>query len=271
MQPYSLWIPVRNEEVTIEPLILSVLEQDNPPEKIYVCVNGSSDRTGEIVHDISQQCEQVIPLTSSPWKANAWNSIVQKSLSEWTFADVMTFCDGDIRLGSGHTLSTLVCHTRESAYTIVGGAIWPLPSRRERPYRLITPSWGLYCMKREILALLEKYPGWNMPDTIINEDLFLSLLAHPNSDVITEAFFYATQPNLRDYIITQIRIVKWIKQLADMGMWPELDIWIERALQQGGLLRKLKYRYIVPILLDFIQVSGNDHVWKVTHSTKKFA
>jgi hypothetical protein len=47
-----------------------------------------------------------------------------------------------------------------------------------------------------------------MPDTIINEDLFLSLLAHPNSDVITEAFFYATQPNLRDYIITQIRIVK---------------------------------------------------------------
>lgn len=47
-----------------------------------------------------------------------------------------------------------------------------------------------------------------MPNTVINEDLFLSLLAYPDVDVITDAFFYAMRPDLRDYIITQMRIFK---------------------------------------------------------------
>ncbi len=270
MKPYSLWIPVRNEEATIEPLIISVLEQENPPENIYVCVNGSSDRTGEIVYEISQQCRQVIPLTSSPWKANAWNTIVQTAVSDGTFEDVMVFCDGDISFGGPKTLSTLVQHTRASTNNIVGGSIFPVPSRnRIRPCKLCTPSGWLYCIQKTILELLEKHSYWKMPNNIINEDLFLSLLAYPDVDVITDAFFYAVKPDLRDYIITQIRILKWMKQLVDMGMWAELEIWIDRVLQSWGVLRTLKYGYIVPLMMSMITVSPSDHVWTITSSTKK--
>lgn len=272
MKPYSLWIPVRNEEKTIGPLILSALDQENPPENIYVCVNGSTDRTWEIVHDISQKCEQVIPLTSSPWKANAWNAIVQQANTYGTFEDVMVFCDGDIKLGGPETLSTLVHRTRESAQKMVGGSIIQLPSNREKPYKLRSPSWQLYTIKKELLTLLWRFPEWKMPDTIINEDLFLTLIALPHVHVIDEVFFYAAKPSRVDLIITQLRILRWIRQLMDMGMRTEIDHLIEMMLrtpERWHTFRNFKYKYIIPWLAKFVQVSPNDRLWTIAESTKK--
>lgn len=272
MKPYSLWIPVRNEEETIAPLIISALEQENPPEHIYVCVNGSSDRTGEIVDDISGRCSQVILLTSSPWKANAWNAIVHEATRNGTFDDAMVFCDGDIRFWSQQTLSTLVHHTRESTHTMVGGSVIQLPSNRTKPYKLRSPSWQLYSIKKELLTLLEKYPAWKMPDTIINEDLFLTLVAHPHVHVTDEVFFYCAKPSPADLIITQLRILKWIRQLIDMGMWPEIGQLVDMILhtqERWHTFRSFKYKYIIPWLAKLVKVTPDDCIWTITQSTKR--
>lgn len=47
-----------------------------------------------------------------------------------------------------------------------------------------------------------------MPNTLINEDLFLTLIALPDVNVIEKAFFYSVKPSPIDLVMTQLRILK---------------------------------------------------------------
>lgn len=271
MESYSLWIPVRNEENTIGTVIHSALAQENPPERIYVCVNGSSDGTQAIVTDVAHEFHQVIPLTSEPWKANAWNSIIRRAQEDDTIRDSMVFCDGDIRFWSPQTLSSLVQLTSESTCMMLGASVIQLPSARTTPYKLKSPSGQLYALKTGLLNRLRQDYNWEMPPDTINEDLFLVLLAFPEVDVTDKVFFYCAKPHFLDLLITQRRILKWIRQLIERGKGPNIHQLLERMSHSGQKshwLWKLKYA-LIPFLARLESISPGDHIWKVATSTKK--
>ncbi len=259
---YSLWIPVRNEEANIRQVIESSLEQSNPPNHIYVCINGSTDWSSKIVTDMARSIDNLVPLSSNPGKANAWNTIVQESESE-----ILVFCDGDIRFGSWDTLSSLTQILAWSDDLLLGASVIQLPSSRTMPYKLRAPSGQLYALKKTLLEKLKMY--WSqMPEEIINDDLFLTLIAYPHVSVTDEVFFYCNKPNISDTFHTQLRILRWIRQVMDMGLSWKLDAMIASSLWgETDWKKKLKYR-LIPILAQLVKPWKSDTLWKEATSTK---
>ncbi len=259
---YSLWIPVRNEESNIKGVIESVLDQQNPPKNIYVCVNGSTDKSTKIVHDMAKSVSNLVHLESRPGKANAWNEIIKNS-----HHDVMVFCDGDIRFGSTDTLSRLTRDLSISNNLLLGASVIQLPSKRTTPYKFRAPSGQLYAMKRVLLDTLEPY-WWKMPEAMINEDLFLTLMAYPYVNVTDSAFFYCNKPSIPDIFHTQVRILRWIRQIMDMGLSHEFNELISSSFrEEDDWKKRLKYR-LIPYLARFVKATEGDNLWREALSTK---
>lgn len=245
-------IPVRNEEKNIKWIVDDIFIQSLKPEEVLICINWTKDRTAEIVQWLQKKYSNIKLLESKPWKSNAWNKIKKESNNK-----LMVFCDGDIRLWWEDTFKKLLDDFTKKDLSMLWWSIIQVPSTRKTPYKLKTPSWQLYAIDLEKLNLDE------MPEDIINEDLFLTLKTFPNVEVTQDAFFYSNKPNYRDIYHTQLRILKWIKQIVDLWMDDEL-----LKLLEVKKYSKTKVRVILN-LMNFVKVKKNDNLWKEPISTKK--
>lgn len=247
---YSVWIPVRNEENNIEDVVNWVLGQTILPEEILVCVNDSKDKTKEIVCKLCEQSNLVKLLESNPWKANAWNKIVQNS-KNWK----MVFCDWDISLWTKNSLEILLNELDNQDMTMTWASIIQLPSKKSIPYKLRVPSGQLYAIN------LDKLDINSIPNNLINEDLFLALKSMPSVWVTDKTFFYCNKPSLIDIFHTQIRIWKWIKQILDLGFEEKLIELVSPSFSKTEIFWIIK-------MAKMLNVDKKDHLWKIPFSTK---
>lgn len=93
-QIITVGVPARNEQATIEHVISALQRQKLPAGKqleIIICVNGSHDKTGDIVRKMAES-DPRIKLIETPvaGKPNALNLIAKRVSSE-----VLFFCDAD--------------------------------------------------------------------------------------------------------------------------------------------------------------------------------
>ncbi len=249
---YSLGIPVRNEEKTIESLIHSIFEQSLPPEEVLVCVNNSSDRTINIVENLANQYDNLRVLQSAPWKARGWNKIIQETRNK-----VNIFCDWDIRFWNSETLEKLFYEFQEAEdLKMLWASVIQLPSKRMTPYKLTIPSWQLYVIDKEKIWVNA------LPEDIINDDWYIVWICYPHISVTDKAFFYCNKPNLIDVYKTQMRILKWVRQLLDMWMEEKMLSIIEMSK------KKTKYKLLLE-LAKILNVKNWDNLWKEARSTKK--
>jgi hypothetical protein len=168
----------------------------------------------------------------------------------------MCFCDWDISFWDKYCFEKLISEMERRRLTMLWASIIQLPSKRVKPYKLRIPSWQLYAID------LKKLWFSNIPNNTINEDLFLALNSNPDFDVIDEIFFYSKKPNIFDIARTQLRILRWIKQI--------IDLWMEKEL-----VNMLKTRWypewkikLVLRLAKLINVWEKDYIWLEPLSTK---
>ena len=95
----SVLIPARNEELSIEAAVRSVLGSTGVRFEVVVMDDASTDRTAEIVRRLGEECQDV-RLEQAPALPPGWNG---KQHACWQLAqrarhDVLCFMDADVRL-----------------------------------------------------------------------------------------------------------------------------------------------------------------------------
>ncbi len=93
----SILIPARNEEKNIAEALLSVLNLDYPNKEILVINDRSTDRTGEILAQLSAQHPQlkVVSIADLPPKWLGKNYALQRGI-ESTSSELVLFTDADV-------------------------------------------------------------------------------------------------------------------------------------------------------------------------------
>lgn len=97
-----------NEEELIGGCLRSILEQsDLERVKVFVLINGCTDRTEQVVRGFAAENPAVIPVALPVGdKANAWNSFVHELAPE---ADFHVFIDGDMQIVPGSLAAVERC------------------------------------------------------------------------------------------------------------------------------------------------------------------
>ena len=87
-------IPVRNEALNIVSLLKSIMEQTIPPEKIIICVNGSTDATYDIAVIQAEKNDLIEVIRSDPAKPTPGARSLNKfRLIKFCFGDGDVFID----------------------------------------------------------------------------------------------------------------------------------------------------------------------------------
>ncbi|HEY3252260.1 MAG TPA: glycosyltransferase [Ignavibacteria bacterium] len=92
----SVLIPARNEEVNINKILPSVLEQEYPGYEVIVLNDNSDDRTGEIIEQIKKKYPQLKVINGKPLE-EGWTGkcFACKQLYEESKGDYLLFTDAD--------------------------------------------------------------------------------------------------------------------------------------------------------------------------------
>lgn len=238
----SVCIPARNEENTIEATINSSLNQDFSGDmEILVCANDCTDSTEYIVEKISKEYENVKLLRSEPGKANAWNKLFNKANY-----NNLIFLDADILVRKGtfqilyDDISSdpdIIASTGNQIKVYNGlsffSRIFNLPT-------IVPPFYcipgRLYCLNKErFKERMEKFGYSSMPEDIINEDLWLTLILEDRKNNApikkywkynTDAAVYFRPTGIKDVVRERKRITEGLFQLEREH--PELGFVIER-------------------------------------------
>jgi len=290
---YSVGIPVRNEERTIGYTLESVLKQTILPNKIYVCVNGSTDRTYKVISDFLSNENSVELLKSSPGKANAWHEIINHSVT-----DKIMFCDGDVKLNNSAAENLLKTFEEENNLILVGGSNAYKKSNGNTFFskyfaenldeNIIKQSWvcgRLYMIKlNELKKLAEKLKIELMPRDIINEDGYLEMISKGYKKIIDSSYNLSTQVNsFSDWLIGYKRVLAGQRQLSKR--YPEyfgetdfslnrLNNYYERFKKINSFGKKLgvtslfALRQILNLYYKFFDNLDYSLTWKETKSTK---
>jgi len=147
-----------NEEESIESAILSVL--DSTPthwdRKVFVLINGSKDRTSQVVRNVQSIHPEVVPVELSFGdKCNAWNEYVYKYADD-SFCHF--FMDGDVRCSPQAIPLMYEALENHHEATAIGGV--PLSGRNKQKYLKYMKRWNwiygnLYAVKSSHLAKLK--------------------------------------------------------------------------------------------------------------------
>jgi glycosyltransferase involved in cell wall biosynthesis len=194
---YSFGIPARNEEKTIIQTLESVINQTIPPKEIFVCVNGSKDKTYEKVRDMSIVENKINLISSASGKANAWNKIYSECSR-----DKIIFCDGDVIINSSAAENICNEFDKDSNLVLVGGSNAYSTSDKNTFFSKyftenlkgnpIKQEWvcgRLYGVKtKELSNLARKLNVSLMPKDIIAEDTYLGILTKDNKKIIDSAY-----------------------------------------------------------------------------------
>jgi glycosyltransferase involved in cell wall biosynthesis len=291
--PYSVGLPVRNEENNIVQCIESLLDQSISPRAIHVCVNGSSDKTYQLVSDMAKVETSIDVLTSEPGKAKAWNEIVANSDDAY-----MLFTDGDVVINQDAARHLLNKLNSDNRLAIVGGAkayysndsttffsryftenisgnSIAVPLLCGSLYLAHLPSLKLLAIKKNVQLI---------PDDIINEDQFLGLLASDYKKNIVDAYATSMQiSTFQDWFVATKRHISGTHKLKKD--YPQIftessfsvhyrDNYLERFKNIPSFSNKLglfslfclrqalSYYYPLANKLDF------NCIWEETSSTK---
>jgi cellulose synthase/poly-beta-1,6-N-acetylglucosamine synthase-like glycosyltransferase len=210
---YSVGIPVRNEERTLEACVGSVLHQSVPPSAVYICLNGSNAATTHIASELSRADERVRVLHSMPGKPRAWRTIVDASHTN----DIL-FTDGDALVEPRAAERMYEAFEREPDAAIAGGDMqYLVPAENMNPlfasfsgkrFRTRNLSGALYMLRRHELFKTAGAAGvYLMPPDTIGEDNLLGAIVrsqgrYVGADTFAEVFVPST---LADYVRVRLR------------------------------------------------------------------
>lgn len=141
----SVCIPARNEETGIAACVLSYLDQDHPDYEILVLDDGSTDRTGAILAEISHPRLRVLHGTD-PEPGWLGKPRACMRLAEQATGDILLFADADTWVGPDTLGRTAAAFAGTGADLV---SVWPwqqLGSRRER--------WVIPAVYHALLTLL---------------------------------------------------------------------------------------------------------------------
>ena len=118
----SVLIPARNEEANIAAALRSVLESDGVELEVIVLDDGSTDRTAEIVRDISATDPRVRLETAQPLPAG-WcgKNFACHQLASLAQHPLLVFMDADVRVSRPDSLTRLAAFVEQSGTALVSG------------------------------------------------------------------------------------------------------------------------------------------------------
>ncbi len=133
LRPLSVAVFAYNEEQSIEVCLASIEAcADEADLNIFVLVNGSRDRTEQIVRAYAARWPNVHPIVIAPGdKANAWNHYTHQIAPE--SADAHAFIDGDMTITRGSMAALLRAFRDDPSAN--GCAALPVCGRNLEKYR----------------------------------------------------------------------------------------------------------------------------------------
>lgn len=220
---YCIGVPARNESVNILSLLKTLLGQSVPPQKIVVCVNGTTDDTFEIASEFAEKNPTIEVVRSDPGKANAWHEII-KHVS----TDKILFCDGDILMDENAAEKLLQCLDLDKDLVLAGGTAWSINEKKTLFAKYFVgaeneppePKWvigRLYMLRLEKLkAKVEELGIELMPRDTINDDGYLELISSGHNTLTKEAFVTsAGVDSFSDWRHRYVRILAGQKELEN--------------------------------------------------------
>jgi len=222
----SVCLPAYNEERCIGHTLDSVLCQDFPGKmEVLVDVNGSRDGTEKIVGEFAERDLRVTLIVDPVMgKPRAWNTLIKKARN-----DIVIFIDGDeyhdprsfnlIHQRLMETGKIGVSGNVIFCYNSAEGAIqkWQHVKRDDLNSSTFPFSGGLYGIhKNRLLDRMKELGLDGMPEEIINEDYFLSVvIGARNRDFEDRALAYHAVPGLVDEVRAKLRNSRGRRQIYE--------------------------------------------------------
>lgn len=214
MEKISVCIPAYNEEKLIRRCLESVsFQQGVDITEILVGINSSTDQTRKIVEEYTRIDSRVRIVDSPKGKANAWNA-----LNSVAFNNLRIFQDGD-SIALKDSYKNLLYQLNDN--DIIGASIirenssndvlaWFLgfPKKYASTARILNGSLYLMNYSKISSCLKEKISSKKMPSDIINDDVFLDLIAS-KIDVAKNVFIsISVEPTISGEIKRQRRMLQ---------------------------------------------------------------
>lgn len=280
---YSVGIPVRNEENTLESCLESLISQTLAPSEILICVNGSTDNTYNIAKGLSRRYDLVKVLESEPGKPNAWNKIVSSSQY-----DRIMFIDGDVLVDNNSAKYLNQKLDEEPELEIVSGTFqYREPDKHtffskffiekyNRPIEINFLTGQNYIMNRKkLLEHAKELDIELMEPSIINEDYLLELITKTNKNrfVNENKSFVTIHPSLSlsDWLKVQKRIIEGSIQIQ--MKYPQLRDKISNTDLGGDRMKnyldRLNQITSIRKKLGMISLFGLRNIMKMYYSLNK--
>jgi len=166
-----------NEETRIAACLES-LPLDEAGVQVTVVVNGSTDRTAQIVRGFAARGVRLIEYAEGG-KARSWNRFI---LDEALLAETYVFVDGDAELVPG-SVDALESCLKRNTHVNAASAI-PMNGRHMEYYRrLMVEEGGLfgdcYALSGDFLRRFRE-SGIRLPNDLVGDDGLIGALAHTN-------------------------------------------------------------------------------------------
>ena len=171
----AITVLAHNEERRIGACLAS-LPLDDAEVTATVVVNGSSDRTADIVRDHASRGVRLVEYTEAG-KARSWNRFVLDTASD---ADVFVFVDGDAVLAPGSVGALSDCLVRHPQAN--AAAALPLNGRSMAFYqRSMSATQGFfgdcYALSGRFVQAIRDH-GVRLPDDLVGDDSLVNALAN---------------------------------------------------------------------------------------------
>jgi glycosyltransferase involved in cell wall biosynthesis len=173
---YRVAVFARNEERNITAALRALLDACPRPRdlKVFVLINGCTDRTPQVVNGFAAEHREVVPVELPIGdKCNAWNTYVYQLADD---SPVHFFTDGDVTCSAGalaEMQEKLLAN--ESAAAMAG---WPLSGRHRQDYQRYIREWhwlygNLYAARGTQLAKV-RAAGVRLPLGLCANDHFIT-------------------------------------------------------------------------------------------------
>jgi glycosyltransferase involved in cell wall biosynthesis len=275
-----------NEEATIKCTIDSLLSQTRLPDSILVIANGCQDQTVQKAKDFGDLIK-IVELDEAS-KPKSWNYAIKN-----TPEDYLLFVDADVAVHK-ETIEKLE-NSLKNSQAIVATAICVYISddmKKEMTDSEKVPRHYLHgsCYladKNNLIKKMQERGFDKMPEILLNEDHWLSMVIGYNNIVRPSAFFFAHRAHWSDKHKQKIRIKRGRKQLKEDFTEISKEYRSKLPLIRGTfshriyellnqspleafqtLANYLEYKTLS--FLASITSSNNDDGWLRAESTKKF-
>ena len=229
MKSFSVGVPVKNEENNILDCLNSIYKQSLLPEKVYVCINGSTDSTLKIVEEFKKEKSNLEILFSEKGKMCAIKKILDTTSSE-----LLAIVDGDTKVNE-HAFQELYDLLGKGSFLFVGGSSYRKIPEKNFFTKISDSNYGVVDRQRflngkmymfevsRLMSCLETLGIGEIPyDTISDGHFFEKVSLKFGGFHITEKAISFCNPidNFGDWIKFRLRISRGRKQLS--GRFPFL-------------------------------------------------